>query len=113
MRLTNNDYLSDALHLKHKTQYEYNNELWQYVKEREDIEEELGISLVTLIKTLTGTIAIKNEDGTIDVMWACPRFQISIDKSDCWILYGPVEEQKYVSIKDYGKTWALTKEELL
>lgn len=82
------------------------------LKQLEDIEEELGISLVTLFKALTDTTAIKNKDGTIDVMWACPRFQISIDKSDSWILYGPVEEQKYVSIKDYGKTWALTKEEL-
>lgn len=78
----------------------------------EIIEAELGIELVTLFKALTDTIAIKNKDGTINVMWACPRFQISIDKSDSWILYGPVEEQKYVSIKDYGKTWALTKEEL-
>ena len=77
-----------------------------------NIEMELGISLITLFKALTDSIAVKNKDGTIDVMWACPRFQISVDKSDSWILYGPVEEQKYVSIKDYGKTWALTEKEL-
>lgn len=77
-----------------------------------NIEKELGINLLTLFKALTDTIAIKNKDGSIEEMWACPRFQISIDKSDSWILYGPVEEQKYVSIKDYGKTWALTREEL-
>lgn len=76
------------------------------------IEQEFGIDLVTLFKALTDCIAVKNENGTIDVMWACPRFQISIDKSDSWILYGSVEEQKYVSIKDYGKTWALTKGDL-
>jgi len=94
-------------------EYEKEKLVFEKIEKIEDIEEELGIELLTLIKALTDCIAIKNEEGTIDVMWACPRFQISIDKSDSWILYGPVEEQKYVSIKDYGKTWALTKEELL
>lgn len=86
--------------------------LVQIVGQYEDVKEELGIDLLTLFKALTDTIAIKNKDGSIEEMWACPRFQISIDKNDSWILYGPVEEHKYVSIKDYGKTWALTKEEL-
>ena len=78
----------------------------------ENIEEELGIDLITLFKALRDSIAIKNEDGTITVMWACPRFQISLDNKNAWILYGPLTEQKVLNIKDYGKTWALTEEEL-
>lgn len=81
----------------------------------EDIEDDLGINLITLFKALRDCIAIKNEDGTIDVMWACPRFQIGLDCETpwtAWILYGPLTEQKVLNIKDYGKTWALDKNEL-
>ena len=102
MRLTNNDYLSDALHLKHKTQYEYNNELWQYVKEREDIEEELGISLVTLIKAL--------KEGFVDSLGEYHHFS-NLYFSDEEIFDG--YEKASFNLKDYGKTWVLTKEELL
>lgn len=76
----------------------------QKLGQLEDIEEELGIDLVTLIKALTDTIAIKNKDGSVTEMWACPRFQISLHKGDSWILYGPVAEQNVLHIKDYGKT---------
>ena len=115
MRLTKYEPRENSMFPYQLQEDELRNELTAIHKlgQLEDVEDELGIELLTLIKALTDCIAIKNEEGTIDVMWACPRFQISIDKSDSWILYGPVEEQKYVSIKDYGKTWALTKEELL
>lgn len=87
-------------------------ELCNKLGQLEDIEDELGIDLITLFKALRDSIAIKNEDGTIIVMWACPRFQIGLDYETAWILYGPLTEQKVLNIKDYGKTWALTKEEL-
>ncbi len=86
----------------------------------EDIEQVIGIGLYTLYKALTEPIAIIQENGTIEVLWACPRFQISVDKSKCWILYGPVsalnKPQQYLLTTDYGKKkpggWALTREEL-
>lgn len=88
-------------------------EIYNKLGQLEDIEDELGIELTTLFKALTDSIAVKNEDGSITVLWACPRFQISLCTKDSWILYGPVDEQKVLNIKDYGKTWALTEEELL
>lgn len=70
----------------------------------EDIEEELGIDLITLFKALRQFFAK-------DLDCYCPR-PIS--------LFQDVRNEWYISwighyykLKDYGKTWALTKEELL
>lgn len=73
------------------------NELKQY----RDIEEELGFDLITLFKALKEGIYDKHihYDNVCllgDKIYACP-----LDIFDTsWYL------------KDYGKTWALTKEEL-
>lgn len=68
----------------------------------EDIEEELGIDLLTLFKAIKNGFYAKDELGDI--------FFISSDM---------MKKQYEDSIKklkdfnnDYGKTWALTKEEL-
>ncbi len=73
----------------------------------EDIEEELGIDLITLIKCIKSEKGIwkKDLDGNLfnaRCMLTCyfGRWQV-YDKG---IIY---------DLKDYGKTWALTKEELL
>ena len=73
----------------------------------EDIEEELGIDLVTLFKALKG-IYIKPNNIYVGSPYLCfaenenreLEFQFKI--GDTWY-----------KVKDYGKTWALTKEELL
>lgn len=72
----------------------------------EDIEEELEIDLVTLFKALKG-IYIKPNNIYVGSPYLCfaenenreLEFQFKI--VDTWY-----------KVKDYGKTWALTKEEL-
>lgn len=80
--------------------------------EYKDIEEELGIDLITLFKALKGHIAVyfKQRD--------------KIYKLDGWYLVYAVSTKEFLLknidnelntvllIKDYGKTWTLTNEEL-
>ena len=74
------------------------NELIQYKK----IEEELGIDLIMLFKAL--------KDGFFDKNGEYHHFSnllVSLDEiGDCY-------DKQSFNLKDYGKTWALTKEELL
>lgn len=73
------------------------------LSECEDIEEELGIDLVTLFKTLKEGVYVYSElDGITG------KHSLSIDKMG--EVY--IDECGYYSIFDYGKTWALTREEL-
>ena len=72
----------------------------------EDIEEELGIDLVILIKALKNGCYIKP--------WAEIKYSYEIRTgSDNINLFLLDENDNDYSLKDYGKTWALTKEELL
>lgn len=87
-------------------------ELIEYKK----IEAELGIDLITLFKALSGKYAVKEDDGSISVEWSCPRFYAPTlfgHNFPTWISIRSKNEEKYLFLKDYGKTWALTKEELL
>lgn len=78
----------------------------------EDIEEELGIDLITyfkikeaksvFVKELGNDISemlVRNSKDNIDV---CYKGFVNIPECDSSLYF-----------KDYGKTWALTKEELL
>ena len=76
------------------------------LKEFKDLEQELGIDLITLFKALEQDyVYVKFSDGEIKI---CSCF------ANCLIF----EERKFKCedeifyFKDYGKTWALTKEEL-
>lgn len=84
------------------------NNIWKAVNklgQLEDIEEELGIDLITLFKALKGGIWFiyhkpeyeKNPD--LELNWG--KWMLRIDYNIA------------VNINDYGKTWALTKGELL
>lgn len=74
----------------------------------EDIEEELGIDLITLFKALNGAWFI-NDKKAIYVgspyLCYCGNYKKELEMQfravDVWYL-----------VKDYGKTWALTREEL-
>lgn len=79
----------------------------------EDIEEELGIDLITLFK------------GAFDGIYFIHPSKDNDKKEilDGWIDLGTIEKMEHsfcvenkslccLSFKDYGKTWALTKEEL-
>ena len=78
----------------------------------EDIEEELGIDLVTLVKALNGLYyKFRPEDREISKM-KVPMLRI-INGEYCWICpKWMTTTWMSVLVKDYGKTWALTKEEL-
>lgn len=74
----------------------------------EDIEDELGIDLITLFKALKNGIYVKTKYGisrhhTIHLMkWL---------QTDTYCLY--YRPYSHIWFKDYCKTWALTMEELL
>ena len=72
----------------------------------EDIEEELGIDLITLFKALENGIYIKELNNDYPY-W---DFELRhITGIGIVIMWGYCSN---LFLKDYGKTWALTKEEL-
>ena len=71
----------------------------------EDIEEELGIELLTLFKALKNGIWIYDNGNPF--FTSRIKLVMQLDAIHCSI--SDIE----VLLKDYGKTWALTKEELL
>ena len=83
----------------------------------EDIEEELGIDLITLFKALKqGYIYVKLEDGIIKRDVDMLDFKegvrcVLFDKS-CQVDNNMQCYQMLNYIQDYGKSWALTKKEL-
>ena len=73
----------------------------------EDIEEELGIDLITLFKALKNGVYFENDKKHHIValdLGSSSNYRLSYE-----IIDGLFES---VYAKDYGKTWALTKEEL-
>ena len=79
----------------------------------EDIEEELGIDLITLFKALKNGIWVKY-DSDFGITGK-PKIKIVKDtateicfRNGKWYIQEGEE-----LLKNYGKTWALTKEELL
>ena len=80
----------------------------QKLGQLEDIEDELGIDLITLFKALKNGIYVKTKNGiskhyTIHLM----KWQ----QTNIYCLY--YRPYSHIWFKDYGKTWALEKEELL
>lgn len=74
----------------------------------EDIEEELGIDLITLCKTFEEDIYIKPDNKIIFVNYDKKEYRFYEGNINC----NTDDGNFTVSIDDYGKTWALTKEEL-
>lgn len=80
----------------------------QKLGQLEDIEQELGIDLITLFKALKqGGVYVK-ADFLGDTAVKMYSFQICGDESGITIW-----SQVRLNAKDYGKTWALTEKELL
>lgn len=112
------------------------NKAIQKLGQLEDIEEELGIDLITLFKALKNGIwskggwyepcyldaepvFIKPEDLRIGKTWYSQQNSENDDSSHfieknklCLFDMDYEVEQHIVKVCDYGKTWALTKEEL-
>ena len=74
----------------------------------EDIEDQLGIDLITLLKALTSGIYYKRNDNNIGCLFPC-----EIALGDDGLSRKEWDSDVEWYFKDYGKTWALTKEELL
>lgn len=95
----------------------YATQLFDKLKLLEDIEEELGIDLVTLFKALKNGVYYKytfndKHSGFITLIEFSDFVDICYD-SDFkeWCI--DIRGMSHFTTKDYGKTWALTKEELL
>lgn len=76
----------------------------------EDIEEELGIDLITLFKALKNGVYVKM-DGYIDF------HRVGIDENTQLRTFSfsqidGVQFDYFLDFENYGKTWALTKGEL-
>ena len=99
--------------------------IYEKLKSLEDIEEELGIDLITLFKALKDGFYIKYNDKIVHIfpdkhitinfwyktinVFIPPKFFIDCKKGTDYLSEAIDEEYWF---KDYGKTWALTKEEL-
>ena len=78
------------------------------LEEYKKIGEELGIDLITLFKALKQMFVFHKENVKIELLG------LHIKSNELY-LFGFVKDTVhavYLSLKDYGKTWALTKEEL-
>jgi len=76
--------------------------------EYKNIEEELGIDLITLHRALSNGCFVKFGKESI---WFQPKEYISIRYGEL-CLHFDYNLPKCCAFKDYGITWALTKEEL-
>ena len=75
--------------------------------EYKSFEEELGIDLITLFKAISNEKGIwKKVYGTKDFVNTRAMLTCEFDK---WRIY---DKEWIYELKDYGKTWALTKEKL-
>lgn len=115
-KFTNSDYMC--------SRNAYDRTILNKLGQLEDIEEELGIDLITLFKALKNGIWSKKGDKVekieiTDNLHLVLDCNGSTDKTNYWILdYYDMNSNRTESIDnwwidDYGKTWALTKEELL
>ena len=78
------------------------------LKSLEDLEEEIDIDLITLFKALKQKHVFHKENVKIELLG------LHIKSNELY-LYGFVEDTThtvYLSLKEHGKTWALTREEL-
>lgn len=75
----------------------------------EDIEDELGIDLITLFKALKNGFYVKGEEEKQYIDFENPLNATAFKNKE--MFYGHKWTYQYVKLKEYDKTWALTKEE--
>lgn len=93
--------------IDNKQQYEQIGKDLNLFEEYKKIEEELGIDLITLFKALKqGGVYVKY-GNKVDWCLMMKNFEIFGDGNEILLM-----SQIKLNPKDYGKTWALTKEEL-
>ncbi len=85
-------------------EYEKENLAFEKLEKIEDIEEELGIELLTLFKAFKSGIWYKDQGGVHYHKQPYDTLEENI------AYFRRLFEKQYT--ENYGKTWALTKEEL-
>ena len=82
------------------------------LKSLEDIEEEIGVDFITLVKMLKDDVYI-NDGGIVGEIGNIYKEQVkSIEHWPIWgFTVGDDEMKTFYTFKDRGKTWALDKEE--
>ena len=112
-RLTKN-VLTETSPMYELGEWADNEEALDKLGKLEDIEEELGIDLITLFKALKNGFWSIDKNKHIYKMkrtkgnGGAMMFYVSID---C-IIKEDAYDEEYFLLKDYGKTWALTRKEL-
>ena len=129
MRITNREieWYDDFIRAIEEDYYvdETNDVMDRKIKALEDIEEENGFDLITLFKALKDGFYIKYNDKIVHILpdkhitinfwyktinvFIPPKFFIDCKKGEDY-LSETIDEEYW--FKDYGETWALTKEEL-
>ena len=113
-RLTNKDCYKHedfvfSLRNKLITENEINESIYKKLKSLEDLEEEIGVDFVTLVKMLKDDIYI-NDGGIVDEIGHIYKEQVK--SIEHWPLWGfKAGNNVEYAFKDRGKTWALDKEE--
>lgn len=112
MRLTEKDKIKELETLqKNNVLITYDNYKDLKLGKLENIEEKLGIELTMLFEALFNGIWIKNKAKKCRTCYLSASFG-SMQLTNAGIRYSTISTNKYLYFKDYGKTWALTKEEL-
>lgn len=123
-RLTKNNYADDGFTLQtelnelpeyksnHYTQAQYDVDLWNKVKAIEDIEEEIGLDLITLFKASKNGIFVEEQNtNEKEIVFE----EIILDLNNNLLLFRQPRKEigKGRNISQYSKTWALDKNELI
>lgn len=87
----------------------------EVLKKYHQIEEELGIDLITLFKGLKGGVYYFTTMNqlTKDYVWLADNYMSFAASDKLSYSFRTSFEHRTLFFQDYGKTWALTKEELL
>lgn len=92
----------------HNYEHDLFKDIYCKLQQLEDIEEELGIDLLTLFKALKDGIYVVEDNDNYIVKDSIKSIE---NWADGWGISTNMEYLE-LSFSDYGKTWALTKEEL-
>ena len=117
-RLTNKDcwkYEDFVFSYRNRETMRSGTDFAMYVKLKslEDLEEEIGVDFITLVKMLKDDVYI-NDGGIVNEIGNIYKEQVkSIEHWPVWgFTAGDDDEMKTLcAFKDRGKTWALSKEE--